>query len=94
VGRALLHDVDATGAADLARVVLLQRVAPQDVPGVEGGVVDAQRRAEENARQDPDVLDGGPSSTQAKWISPSPVCRAPSSACTTAAKRQSPMSQP
>src|SRR5215207_3283494 len=37
VGGAFLHDVAAAGAADLARVELLQRVAPQDVPGVEAG---------------------------------------------------------
>src|SRR5215207_10239253 len=58
VGGALLHDVTAAGAAELARVELLQRVAPQDVPGVEAGVVDPECRAEEEARQDPDVLDG------------------------------------
>src|SRR6202035_2216871 len=41
----LLHDVVAARAADLARIVLLQRVVPQDVPGVEARVVDPQRRA-------------------------------------------------
>src|SRR6185312_14162577 len=57
-GRALLHDVPAARAAELAREVLLYGVAPEDVPGIERGVVDAQGRAVERARQDPDVLDG------------------------------------
>jgi hypothetical protein len=53
-----LHDVVAAGAADLAPIDLLERVAPEDMPGVDVGIVDPQRRAVKEARQDPHVLDG------------------------------------
>src|SRR5262249_6963027 len=56
--RALLDDVVALCAADLARIELSHRVAPKDMPGIEAGIVDAQRRAVEHAGQNPDVLDG------------------------------------
>src|SRR5262245_40383963 len=55
-----LHDVIALRATKLARVELTQRIAPEDVPGPEPGIVDAQGRAVEHARQDPHVLDGAP----------------------------------
>src|SRR5262245_48425623 len=48
------------GAADLAAVALFERIAPEDVPGVDAGIVGPQRRAVEEARQDPHVLDGAP----------------------------------
>ena len=41
---------DLARAADLPCVELLQRVGPQDIPGVEAGVVDPQRRAVEDSR--------------------------------------------
>src|SRR5262245_66467353 len=42
---AVLNDIVAARAAKLAAVHLAQRVAPQDVPGVERRIVDAQRGA-------------------------------------------------
>src|SRR5215471_10340117 len=53
-----LNDVASLRPPDLARVELPDRIAPQDVPGVDSRVVNAQRRAMEDARQDPDVLNG------------------------------------
>ena len=35
-----------------------ERIAPEDVPSVDPRVVDAERRAVEEVRQDPDILDG------------------------------------
>src|SRR5579863_7443741 len=55
---AVLDDVGALGAADLARVDLAHRIAPEDVPGIDAGIVDAQRRAVEHAGKNPHVLDG------------------------------------
>src|SRR5262249_32939617 len=55
---ALLHDAVPAGTADLARVVLLERIVPQDVPGIAARVVDAQCRSVKETRQDPHVLDG------------------------------------
>src|SRR5688572_26044751 len=55
---ALLHNVLPARAAELARVVLLHRIAPENVPGIDAGVINAQRRAVKEAGQDPDVLDG------------------------------------
>src|SRR5262249_1578646 len=57
---ALLHDIIAMGAADLAAVALFERIAPEDVPGVDVWIVDPQRRAVEEARHAPHVLDGAP----------------------------------
>src|SRR3569833_4200015 len=53
-GGARLHDGLAARAAELPRVVLLHGIVPEDVPGVEHGVVDSQGRAVERARQNPD----------------------------------------
>ena len=55
---AVLDDVVALGASDLARIDLAQRVAPEDVPRIDPRVVDAQRRAVEDAGQNSDILDG------------------------------------
>src|SRR6185295_10947435 len=38
---AFLHDVIAVRATDLARVELAHRIAPEDVPGIDTGVVNA-----------------------------------------------------
>src|SRR5579872_4512224 len=38
---AVLDDVGALGAADLSRVDLAHRIAPEDVPGIDAGIVDA-----------------------------------------------------
>ncbi|WP_210213223.1 hypothetical protein, partial [Mesorhizobium sp. M1E.F.Ca.ET.063.01.1.1] len=63
-----LHDRVAFGASELTAVILVARIAPENVPGVDAKVVDAQRRAIEGPRpkrrrrtgiprgQDPDVL--------------------------------------
>src|SRR3712207_5916936 len=48
---ALLHDVPSLCAADLPGVILLQGVAPEDVPRIEAGIVDPQGRAVEHAGQ-------------------------------------------
>src|SRR5262245_52460260 len=53
---ALLHDVLAARTAELPPIELPQRVAPENVPCVEAGIVDPQRRAVEDAGQNPDVL--------------------------------------
>src|SRR5262249_55184417 len=45
--RAFLHDVVAARAADLVEKGLLHRVVPEDVPGIEPRIVDAQRRTVE-----------------------------------------------
>src|SRR5262249_41518878 len=58
VGLAFLHDLVSVRAPDLPCVDLPQRIAPQNVPGVEAGVVDAERRAVKDTRQNPHVLDG------------------------------------
>src|SRR5271155_5064347 len=42
-----LDDVPPVRAADLPRVILLHRVTPQNVPGIDPGVVDPQGRAVE-----------------------------------------------
>ncbi len=55
---AVLDDVVALGASDLARIDLAQRVAPEDVPRIDPRVVDAQRRAVEDAGQNSDILNG------------------------------------
>ena len=58
VGFAQLDDVRSVRPANLSTVELPERVAPEDVPGVYPRVVDAERRAVEEVRQDPDILDG------------------------------------
>ena len=55
---AVLNNVGALGAADLARVDLAHRIPSEDVPGVDAGIVDAQRRAVEHAGKNSHVLDG------------------------------------
>src|SRR5262245_23242110 len=55
---AVLNDGLAARTTDLAAIELPHGIAPQDVPGIDVGVVDAQRRAVEDARQNPDILDG------------------------------------
>src|SRR5262245_38590051 len=55
---AVLHDVIPACPTDLACVELAHRVAPEDVPGIDAGIVNPQRRAVEHAWQDPHVLNG------------------------------------
>lgn len=60
-----LDDVPALGPSDLARVILVERVAPDDVPTTDARIEDAQGRAIHGGRRgapgpDPDILDGAP----------------------------------
>jgi hypothetical protein len=55
---AVLHDGAAAGATDLPSVQLLQRIAPENVPSVDAGIVDPQCRAVKKSRQYPHVLNG------------------------------------
>src|SRR5262245_844816 len=48
------------GVADLAAVSLCERIAPEELPCVDVWIVDPQRRAVEEPRHDPHVLDGAP----------------------------------
>jgi hypothetical protein len=92
--RALLHDLRAVGTANLARVELPERVAPQDVPRVEAGVVDRSVVPKKTPGRIQTSWMARPSRTQPKWISPRPLCVVPSSACTTVSISQLPISQP
>jgi hypothetical protein len=56
--RADLDDVVALRLADLPGIELPERIAPKDMPRVDGGVIDPQRRAVEHAGQYPDILNG------------------------------------
>src|SRR5262245_17018314 len=56
-----LDDVLTLGPPDLARVVLVERVTPDDVPATDPGIEDAQSRAIHGGRRrapgpDPDIL--------------------------------------
>src|SRR5690348_15760913 len=65
-----LLDVIAVGAAQHAGIELLHRIEPEDMPGIDTGIVDAEGRAVEIRRGadriaacaagwcDPDILDG------------------------------------
>jgi len=55
---AVLDDVVAARTSDLARIELPRRVAPKDMPSIDAGIVDSQRRAVKDAGQNPDVLNG------------------------------------
>src|SRR5512134_2297277 len=57
---ALLHNIVAVSTADLGRVILSLRIAPQDVPSVDTRVIDTQSRPVKDVRQNPHVLDGAP----------------------------------
>src|SRR5712675_283943 len=57
VGFAQLDDVRSVRPANLSTVELPEWVAPEDVPTVDPWVVDAERRAVEEVRQDQDILD-------------------------------------
>ena len=87
-----LNDVDAARPPNVLRVDLIGRIGPQDVPGIDAGIVDPQRGAVPVAgdrqcryvraslctvRHHPTPWIARPSSTQPKWISPLPRCSTP-----------------
>src|SRR5271163_2348210 len=56
-----LDDVSALGSPELARVILVERVSPDDMPAADPRIEDAQSRATHSGRRrapwpDPDVL--------------------------------------
>src|SRR5690606_29128390 len=58
-----LDNVLALGPPDLTRIILVERVAPDDVPAAYAGIEDAQSRTVHGGRgralrPDPDILDG------------------------------------
>ena len=53
---AQLHDVGTLRPADLARIILLQRIVPMNVPSVLRRIVDAQGGAVKAVGQVPDIL--------------------------------------
>src|SRR5687767_8741452 len=88
--RSSLDDVRAPSATDLLREDVGRRVVPQDAPGIEGRIVEAQRRAVPVAgagqrrnsrvairqpRDHPDILDGAPLEYPAGVNLASPVMR-------------------
>ena len=92
---ALLHDVLSAGPADLAREVLLQRIAPQDVPGVQ--VRDRRCAAScrgKNRGGSRHPGSPGPAGPSRNGWSPARHCTEPSSPCMVASIVQSPISQP
>ena len=79
---------------DLAGVELSQRIAPEDVPGVERGVINPQCGAVEDARKSPDILDGAAFQHPTEMDFTIALCCVPSSKWTTPSIVQSPISLP